>query len=218
VSPDGPAALEALTPENTTVVLIDYGLGFANVFRTPSLAQNQNNAALLADLALRFGSGLVVTNGPQHKASGPYYPNVLDVLGDHPVVERGGMFNAFLFDGFAEAVAATGRRNLVIGGLVTEGCVLQTALGGLREGYQVHVAVDACGAQSVETHQTAITRMTMAGVVPVTAFALASEFTVDQDGPNGPAFFALTAAYEPEMTALANYFTWAQGDARGGGS
>ena len=101
------------------------------------------------------------------------------------------MFDAFLFPEFSEAVAATKRKNIVIGGLMTEGCVLQTALGGARAGYQVYIAVDACGGQSKEIHDSAIQRLTASGIKPVTTFALASEFQMDQSLPGADRFYKL---------------------------
>ena len=207
-------AAEPLTPANTTVILIDLALGFGNVFRSVPVLEHQNTVLMLADLALKYNSGLVVTNGPRHKASGPYYPALLELLGDHPVIERGGMFNAFLFDGFREAVHQTGRPNLVVAGLVTEGCVLQTVLGGIREGYTMHVAADACAAASTYIHDVAIQRMVQAGVVPLTTFSLAAELQVDQGLPSGTIFAELTGKYQPEMANLGEYFDWAQQDGR----
>ncbi|WP_318274145.1 isochorismatase family protein [Streptomyces mirabilis] len=86
------------------------------------------------DQRKRRKSSLVVTNGLPSKPSGPLYPQLLDVLVDQPVIERPGFFNCFSDEAFAEAVRQTGRRKLVIGGVSTEGCVLQTVLGALREG------------------------------------------------------------------------------------
>jgi hypothetical protein len=61
-------------------------------------------------------------------------------------------------------------------GLLTEGCVLGTALAGLERGYEVYVAVDATAGETLETHQVAVQRMIQAGVVPVTWLSLASQY------------------------------------------
>ena len=61
-------------------------------------------------------------------------------------------------------------------GLLTEGCVLGTALAGLERGYEVYVAVDTAGGETLETHQVAVQRMVQAGVVPVTWLSLASQY------------------------------------------
>ena len=60
-------ALEPLTPENTTVVLVDYAVGFANLLRSHELSEHLNNVLGLAKTAKWYGSGLVVTNGEASK-------------------------------------------------------------------------------------------------------------------------------------------------------
>lgn len=192
-------SLEPLTPDNTTIVLVDHAVGFANVLRSHDVAQHIGNVVGLAKTALWYESGLVVTNGLPGKPSGPLYPQLLEVIGDHPVIERGGNFNGFLDEGFAQAVRATGRRKLAIAGVSTEGCVLQTVLGALREDYEVHLVVDASASLTAETHAAAVDRMVQAGAVPTTWFSLAGEFTVDHRAPTAPHFQRLMREHVPTM-------------------
>jgi nicotinamidase-related amidase len=194
--------LEPLSPDDTTVVLVDYAVGFSVLMRSHALPEHVNNVVGLARTAKLYGSGLVVTNGESSKPSGPLYPELLDAIGDTPVVVRSSAtaFNCFLDDGFREAVEQTGRRRLVVGGIATDGCVLQTVLGGLREGYEVYVAVDAAASPSLEAHETAIQRMTMAGVVPVTWWSLAAEFQLDPRFAESPARTELMAQHQLAMT------------------
>ena len=192
---------DPLTPENTTIVLVDHAVGFANVLRSHDTGQHINNVVGLAKTALLYGTGLVVTNGLPDKPSGPLYPQLLEVIGDHPVIERGGNFNGFLDENFARAVRETGRRKLAIAGVSTEGCVLQTVLGALREDYEVYLVVDACASVTAETHDTAVRRMVQAGAVPVTWFSLAGEFTVDHRSATAPHFQRLMREHVPTMAA-----------------
>jgi nicotinamidase-related amidase len=206
--------LEPLTPENTTVILIDHAVGFANILRSHDLALHLNNVVGLATLATTFGTGLVVTNGQESKPSGGLYPQLLEVIGDHPIIERGGNFDAFLDPAFAEAVAATGRRKLVIAGVSTEGCVLQTVLGALRLDYDVYVVADASASITLETHNTAMARMTQAGAVPATWFSLAGELTVDHRGALGPLNQQLMRRFMPSMAMGTEVYFGAQAEAR----
>ncbi|GAB3155239.1 hydrolase [Amycolatopsis stemonae] len=192
-------SLEALTPDNTTIVLVDYAVGFATILGSHDLSQHLNNVVGLAKTAVLYGSGLVVTNGLPSKPSGPLYPELLDVIGDRPVIERATQFNSFLDEDFAAAVAATGRKKLVIGGVATDGCVLQTVLGALRAGYEPHLVVDATASTSREAHETAITRMVQLGVVPLTWFSLAAEFQLDPRFDNAPHRGKLMADHMPAM-------------------
>jgi nicotinamidase-related amidase len=53
----------------------------------------------------------------------------------------------------------------LLAGVETHICVLQTALGGLSAGYDVHVAADAVGARAAASHSLGLERMRAAGVV-----------------------------------------------------
>jgi nicotinamidase-related amidase len=189
---------ERLTPENTTIVLIDHAVGFANLLGSTNIGTHVNNVVGLAKTAKLFGSGLVVTNGLPSKPSGPLYPELTAVLDGHPVVERTGATNAFADEGFADAVRATGRTRLAIAGVSTEGCLLQSVLGALREDYEVFVVVDASGSITKETHEIAIQRIA-AGATPVTWFSLAGEFEYDHRSPAAPLFQQLMREHVPSM-------------------
>jgi nicotinamidase-related amidase len=191
--------LEPLTPQNTTIIAVDFAVGFANLLRSHDLAGHVNNVVGLAKTATFFRSGLVVTNGLPSKPSGPLYPQLLEVIGDQPVIERPGFFDCFRDEAFAEAVRQTGRRKLVIAGVSTEGCVLQTVLGALRAGYEAHVVVDTCASLTAETHQTSIQRLVQAGAVPVTWFSVAGEFQADHRSPTAPLYQQIMREHVPAM-------------------
>jgi hypothetical protein len=141
--------IERRTPGNTAIVLIDYVTGFANLFRSQSVQENVSGAVALAKTPA--------------------------VIGDHPVIHRGGSFDAFDFPGFEAAVAETGMRHLVIAGLMTEGCILHTTLGALRRDYTVSLVIDATAGENAVIHDAAVTRLLQLGVVPVSWLSFASE-------------------------------------------
>jgi nicotinamidase-related amidase len=190
---------ERLTPENTTIVLIDHAVGFANLLGSTDVASHVNNVVGLAKTAKLFGSGLVITNAVPGKPSGPLYPELIAVLDGHPVVERAGATNAFADEALADAVRATGRTRLAIAGVSTEGCLLQSVLGALRDEYEVFVVVDASGSITKETHEIAVQRMVGAGATLVTWFSLAGEFEYDHLSPAAPLFQQLMREHVPSM-------------------
>ena len=167
----------ALTPENSAIVMIDHAVGFGNVFRSHDLSLHVNNTVALAKTAGVFGIPLVLTNGADTGPYGPLFSELSAETGDGRVIVREGNFiNAFHTPEFAAAVESAGRKKLVMSGLLTESCVLGTALAGLERGYEVYVAVDATAGETLETHQVAVQRMIQAGVVPVTWLSLASQY------------------------------------------
>ncbi|MFG1603321.1 isochorismatase family protein [Actinoplanes sp. NPDC049265] len=191
--------LEPLSPDNAAVVLVDYAIGFANLLRSHDLREHITNAVGLATTAKLYGAPLVVTNGEASKPSGPLYPELMAAIGDEPVIERTTAFNSFLDPDFAAAVKATGRRRLIVGGIATDGCVLQTVLGALREGYEVSVVVDASASTSEEAHDMAVQRMIQAGVTPVTWWSLAAEFQLEPRFADSPIRMRLMSEFQPAM-------------------
>ena len=62
-----------------------------------------------------------------------------------------------------KAIAETGRRRLLVSGLLTEACVSFPVLSALAEGYEVFVVADACGGLTTASHELALRRMEAAG-------------------------------------------------------
>jgi nicotinamidase-related amidase len=64
----------------------------------------------------------------------------------------------------AEAVAATGRRQLITAGIGTEVCGVAPALHAHRDGYQVVFVADACGSATAIGHDISLRRMEQTGI------------------------------------------------------
>jgi isochorismate hydrolase len=67
-----------------------------------------------------------------------------------------------------ESLQQVGRRQVVIGGLETHVCVLQTAFDLMTEGFDVFLAVDGLGARSTVDHRIALRRMEASGMTLTT--------------------------------------------------
>jgi nicotinamidase-related amidase len=70
--------------------------------------------------------------------------------------------------GFLEKLAAHGRRQIVVTGMETHVCVLQTVLGLLEAGYAVFLVEDAASSRTPENRSAAVARMRAAGAHIVT--------------------------------------------------
>ncbi|MCY1289616.1 putative hydrolase YcaC [compost metagenome] len=74
---------------------------------------------------------------------------------------------------------ATGKKQLIIAGVVTEVCVAFPALSALEEGFDVFVVTDASGTFNAITRDSAWNRMSVAGAQLMTWFGLACELHRD---------------------------------------
>jgi nicotinamidase-related amidase len=77
-------------------------------------------------------------------------------------------FDCFADEEFARIIEASGRDQLLLAGMETHICIAQTALHGLRSGYEVQVVAEACCSREDEAYRLALGRMSSAGTVVTT--------------------------------------------------
>lgn len=122
------------------------------------------NAQLLIRLANLVGLPVVVST-QYAKGLGPTVPAILSLLPDARPVDKL-EFGCFGNGEFCSAISLlTGRNTVLICGMETHICVLQTALGALNQGLQVHIAADAVGSRTELNWKLGLTRMRDAGCV-----------------------------------------------------
>ena len=169
---------ELLNPQNSALILIDFQpqmtFGVANIDRQALF----NNVILLAKAAKIFNVPTILTTVETKSFSGNMWPQLLDIFPDQEPVERSSM-NSWEDTKFVEAVAATGRKKLIMAALWTEVCLTFPALEALKAGFEVYAVEDASGGTSVAAHNAAMRRVEQAGVVPVTALQVLLEYQRD---------------------------------------
>jgi len=177
------------TADDCAIVLIDYQNEMFEVIRSETDADLvELNVRLLAKTAKALEMPIVLsTVGVELGFNGPTLPSILSELEDIEPIDRSSM-NAFEDGAFREAVAATGRKRLIIGGLHTEICLSFATVQALKDGYDAMFVTDAVGGRSQIAHRTGIERLSHAGAVPSTALAVNTELFRDWAGPlAGPA-------------------------------
>jgi nicotinamidase-related amidase len=177
------------TAESSALVLIDYQKEMFEVIRSETDADmTELNVRLLARMAKAYNMPIVLsTVGVGYGINGPTLPSILAELEGIEPIDRTSMA-AFEDKAFSEAVKATGRQRLIVGGLHTEICLTFATTQALKDGYDVLYPTDAVGGRSQVAHRTAIERLAHAGGVPTTALAVVTEMFRDWAGPlAGPA-------------------------------
>ena len=177
------------TAPDCALLLIDYQNEMFEVIRSETHADLvELHVRLLARTARAFGMPIVLsTVGVEYGLNGPTLPSILSELDGIKPIDRSSM-NAFEDQAFQQAVQATGRKRLIIGGLHTEICLTFATVQALKEGYDVLYVTDAVGGRSQTAHRTAIDRLAHAGAAPTTALAVVTELFRDWATPlAGPA-------------------------------
>ncbi|CAG2136822.1 hypothetical protein LMG31506_01728 [Cupriavidus yeoncheonensis] len=160
--------LEVLTPQNCQLIFIDQQPQMAFGVQSMDRQALKNNVVGLAKAAKIFNIPTTITTVESESFSGFTYPELLDVFPDHKLLERTSM-NSWDDQKVRDALAAAGRKKVVVSGLWTEVCNNTFALSAMNEGnYEIYMVADASGGTSKEAHDYSMQRMIQAGVVPVT--------------------------------------------------
>ncbi len=168
-----------LDKDNAAVLLVDHQAGLLSLVRDFNPDQFKNNVLALADLAAYFKLPTILTTSFEDGPNGPLVPELKEKFPQAPFIPRPGQINAWDNEDFVKAVKATGRKQLIIAGVVTEVCVAFPALSAIEEGFDVFVVTDASGTFNEITRQSSWSRMTEAGAQLMTWFGVACELHRD---------------------------------------
>src|SRR2546421_4590197 len=176
--------LEALLrPEDSILVLIDHQpYQFANLHsHEPTMIVN--NVVALAKTAKVFKVPTILTTVLEDRG-GKLIKPLQEVFPEQKPIDRT-FINTWEDTRVVEAVKKTGRKKIIMAALWSEICLAMPAIQAAGEGYEVYAVTDASGGVSAEAHDMAVRRMMMAGVVPITWMAGASELQRDwaRQGP-----------------------------------
>ena len=98
------------------------------------------------------------------KGLGPTIHELKDAVPVYAPLEKI-TFDCCRGDGFLEKIASLGKKQIILTGMETHVCVLQTCLGLLKEGYTVHLVSDAVCSRKQTDYKTARELMRDAGAV-----------------------------------------------------
>jgi nicotinamidase-related amidase len=172
-------AYKRLDKNQAAVLLVDHQTGLLSLVRDLDPDKFKNNVLALADLAKYFELPTILTTSFENGPNGPLVPELKEQFPDAPYIARPGQINAWDNEDFVKAVKATGRRQLIVAGVVTEVCVAFPALSAIEEGFEVFVATDASGTFNAVTRDAAWARMSAAGVQLMSWFGIACELHRD---------------------------------------
>ncbi|MES2071815.1 MAG: isochorismate family cysteine hydrolase YcaC [Pseudomonadota bacterium] len=173
------ATYHRLDKDQAAVLLVDHQAGLLSLVRDIGPDQFKNNVLALADLAKYFKLPTILTTSFEDGPNGPLVPELKQIFPEAPFIPRPGQINAWDNEDFVKAVKATGRKQLIIAGVVTEVCVAFPALSALKEGFEVFVVTDASGTFNEVTRNAAWNRMAEGGAQLMSWFGVACELHRD---------------------------------------
>lgn len=190
-----------LDKDNVACLLVDHQVGLFSLVHDFEPIQFKNNVLATAACAKFFKLPTILTTSLEAGPNGPLLPEIVAMHPNAQKIARPGEINAFDNAEFAAAVKKTGKKQLLIAGIVTEVCVGFCALSAIELGYEVFVATDASGTFNCTARDAAWHRMSHAGAQLLNWFAVACE--LHRDWRNDMEGLAkLCAAYVPSYANL----------------
>jgi len=195
-----------LTIENSVLVLIDHQPWIAMMVHSIDPGLLINNVAGLAQAARDVGVPTILTTiGAKGSILvDPLFKEISEVFPDVTPIDRTST-HAWSHPEFRAAIDATGRKKLIMAGLVTEVCLAQSVLAALKEGYEVYFVSDCSGGSTIEAHEDAKTRMVQAGAKPINWLAVTGEWAPDYTAPERAALNDVLSRRGGGVTLLFDY-------------
>ncbi|KAJ8093426.1 hypothetical protein PM082_020283 [Marasmius tenuissimus] len=170
---------ERLDKNDALLLIVDHQIGLFETVKDFEPVEFRNNILAHAALGKVFGLPTVMTTSTDNGPNGPMLQEVLDMHPDAPLIRREGEVNAWDNKDFRAAVKATGKKQVILAGIVTDVCTAFLALSLIEEGYTVYANADASGTYSKRAADDANARMRAAGVQVVSMFAVATDLMRD---------------------------------------
>jgi nicotinamidase-related amidase len=192
-----------LAADQAVLLLVDHQTGLFSLVQDYGPDEFKNNVLALAATGKLFKLPTILSTSAETGPNGPILPELREMLPGAPFIARPGQINAWDNEDFVKAVKATGRKQIIIAGIVTDVCVAFPVLSALDEGYEVFVVADASGTFNAAVRDAAITRMAHAGAIITNWFAVACELKRDWRSGDGPGPLAeLLASHIPAYRNL----------------
>ena len=170
---------QRLDKDNALVLLVDHQAGLSSLVRDIDPDKFKNNTLALAALSKYFKLPTILTTSFEEGPNGPLWNEIKEMHPDAPYIARPGQINAWDNEEFVNALKATGKKQIIIAGIVTEVCVEFPTLSALEAGYEVFVVTDASGTFNQITRDAAWSRMSHAGANLMSWFNTACELHRD---------------------------------------
>jgi len=178
---------ERFTPATAALILIDHQSGVLQLVKTLDVERVKRHTLALARAARILKMPVVLTSSMEEYMQGPLLPELATILPEAFAsrVKRAGIVNAWSDANFRGAVLATKRRQLIMGGVTTDVCMVFPALSARAEGFEVQVVLDICGSPYELSETAARKRMEHAGVEFTATNTIIAELAQDWSTAEG---------------------------------
>jgi nicotinamidase-related amidase len=189
---------ESFHIEDTALVLVDHQVGtitWAGELTADERSQLTKWVRFIARFAKAANMPIVLTSSMETEAQGLLLPDLKELLPAEyeKRIKRTGVINAWEDPNFANAVRATGKKNLLMGGMTTDVCLVPPALSAKAEGFNVIALMDISAAVTKIGAENSKRLLADAGIPTMTATPMITAMLGNYTNPAAGAFFGAMA-------------------------
>ena len=181
--------MPVLTSSDLVILFADLQDGIVGHSATTDEPSLRRSAGALAAFAQALSIPCVASVVPFGTDDPQPIVEIAAALPRLPVIARAGP-SVFAHAPTRDAIAATGRKTLVVAGVASEVVVLHAALAARAAGLDVHVLLDASGGFSPRTEAAALREMERAGAVSSSVASFTTRLAEDFSTAEGQAAMA----------------------------
>lgn len=171
--------MNTINADNSLILIIDVQEKLLNMVKDLNV---QKNAEIIAKAARTLNIPVIITE-QYPKGLGNTIQEIKNALPNAIYVEKT-HFSAYKEEAFAEILRNQHKKQIIIFGIETHICVLQTAFELINNGYEVFVAQDACASRTEHNNSAALKRLLHAGAQIVTTEMVIFELLQSSKNPN----------------------------------
>lgn len=169
-----------LKPEDTLVVIVDFQEKLINATK----AQNELEVATKAVTAAKILDIPVLVSEQYPKGLGSTDNKIVENLPENSKILEKTSFSLLKTDSIAEAVKSFGKKQILLCGIETHICVLQTAIDMINNGHEVYLLKNACKSRQESECQAGTDAMRDEGAKIVTLEIALFEFLQSSKNPH----------------------------------
>ena len=188
--------------DNTALVLIDHQVGTVGWAGELSSKDEQEQLKMWTRVMARFaksaGIPVVLTSSLETESQGLLLPEFKEILPKEyeARIQRTGVINAWDDPKFVAAVRATGKKNLLMGGLTTDVCLVPPALSAQADGFNVVALLDISAACTKTAAQNSRDLLQKAGIEIMTVTPMITSMLGNYKNQAAGGFFEAFAKEE----------------------
>jgi nicotinamidase-related amidase len=168
-----------LNLDDAAFLFVDHQTGLFNLVNDYNPDTYLAGVMGLAETAKYFNATVILTTSRETGPNGPLLPELKALFPGVPYIARPGQINAWDDKDFVAAVKKTGKKQLIISGIVTDVCVTFVSLSAKKAGYEVFVVTDASGTFNEAIRDASWLRMQAGGIQLMNWFGIACELARD---------------------------------------